>query len=60
MEDRLGDCKFSSLLSIQKNFKFSLFCRTIKDWNKLPEHITNSTSTEFLREGLTHDVLLKK
>ena len=41
------------------SFKFSFFCRTIKDWNKLPEHITNSTSTEIFRERLTHDVLLK-
>jgi hypothetical protein len=39
------------------SFKFSFFCRTIKDWNKLPEHITNSTSTEIFRERLTHDVL---
>ena len=41
------------------SFKFAFFCRTIKDWNKLPEHIKNSTSTEMLRERLTHDVLLK-
>jgi hypothetical protein len=34
-------------------------CRTIKDWNKLPEHIINSTSAEIFRERLTHDVLLK-
>jgi hypothetical protein len=38
---------------------YGIFCRTIKDWNKLPEHITNSTSTEMLRERLTHDVPLK-
>ena len=33
--------------------------KSIKDWNKLPEHITNSTSTEIFRERLTHDFLLK-
>jgi hypothetical protein len=41
------------------SFKFSFFCRIIKDWNTLPEHITNSTSTEIIRERLTHDILLK-
>jgi hypothetical protein len=50
-------------IQIQSNkdsFKFSFFCRTIKDWNKLPEHITNSSGyTEIFRERLTHDVLLK-
>ena len=44
---------------IKDSFKFSFFCRTIKDWNKLPEHITNSTSTEMFRERLTQNVLLK-
>jgi hypothetical protein len=32
--------------NFKDSFKFSFFCRTIKDWNKLPEHISNSTSTE--------------
>jgi hypothetical protein len=41
------------------SLKFSFFCRTIKDWNKLPEHFTNSTSPEIFRERPTHDVLLK-
>jgi hypothetical protein len=31
------------------SFKFSFFCGTIKDWNTFPEHITNSTSTEFFK-----------
>jgi hypothetical protein len=52
--------KYHQTIQCNKDsFKFSFFCRTIKDWNKLPEHITNSNSTEIFRERLTHDVLLK-
>jgi len=29
------------------------------NYKNVPEHITNSTSTEIFRERLTHDVLLK-
>ena len=61
-QSRARSTHSNTIRQIQCNkdsFKFSFFCRTIKDWNKLPEHITNSTSTEFFRERLTHDVLRK-
>lgn len=61
-QSRTRSTHSNTIRQIQCNkdsFKFSFFCRTIKDWNKLPEHITNSTSTEIFRERLTHDVLLK-
>jgi hypothetical protein len=41
------------------SYKFSFFCRTIKDWNKLPENITNNTTTDAFKESLSHEVLLK-
>jgi hypothetical protein len=48
-QSRTRSTHSNTIRQIQCNkdsFKFSFFCRTIKDWNKLPEHITNSTSTE--------------
>ena len=40
-------------------FKYSFFCNTIVDWNKLPETIANSDSSKSFKEKLTHEVLLK-
>jgi hypothetical protein len=40
------------------NYKFSFFCQTIKDWNKLSLDITKNTTTESFKGALTHDVLL--
>ena len=61
-QSRTRSTHSNTIRQIQCNkdsFKFSFFCRTIKDWNKLLEHITNSTSKEIFRDRLTHDVLLK-
>lgn len=43
----------------KNSFKFSFFCRTIKDWNKLPLQITQCSSTDAFKEALAHDVLLE-
>ena len=59
-QSRTRSTHSNTIRQIQCNkdsFKFSFFCRTIKDWNKLPENITNSTSIDIFRERLTHDVL---
>ena len=40
------------------SYKFSFFCQTIKDWNKLPEPIACSTTTECFKEKLTREMLL--
>jgi hypothetical protein len=40
------------------SYKFSFFCQTIKDWNKLSLDITKITTTESSKRALTHDVLL--
>ena len=40
------------------SYKFSFFCQTIKDWNKLSPDITKNTTTESFKGALTHDVLL--
>lgn len=46
-------------LSCNKDsYKFSFFCQTIKDWNKLPSTIANINSTDSFKEALTHQVLL--
>ena len=50
---------FRQIQCIKDSYKFSFFCRTIKDWNKLPENITNNTTTDAFKEGLSHEVLLK-
>ena len=42
----------------QDSYKFSFFCQTIKDWNKLSSVITKNTTTETFKDALTHDVLL--
>ena len=42
-QSRTRSTHSNTIRQIQCNkdsFKFSFFCRTIKDWNKLPEHIT--------------------
>jgi hypothetical protein len=52
-QSRTRSTHSNTIRQIQCNkdsFKFSFFCRTIKDWNKLLEHITNSTSTEIFRD----------
>ena len=40
------------------SYKFSFFCQTIKDWNKLSPDITKNTTTESFKGALTHNVLL--
>jgi hypothetical protein len=40
------------------SYKFSFFCQTIKDWNKLSLDITKNTTIESCKGALTHDVLL--
>ena len=50
---------FRQIQCNKDRYKFSFFCRTIKDWNKLPENITNNTTTDAFKEGLLHEVLLK-
>ena len=50
------------LRQIQRNkdsYKFSFFCRTIKDWNKLPENIINNSTTDAFKEVLSHEMFLK-
>ena len=44
---------------IKDSYTFSFFHRTIKNWNKLTENITNNTTTDAFKEGLSHGVLLK-
>ena len=41
------------------SLKFSFFCRTIKDWNILPEDTTNNTTTDAFKEGLSLEMLIK-
>ena len=43
----------------KNSFKFSFFCQTIKDWNRLPPQIIHSSSVDTFKEALTHDVLLE-
>lgn len=50
---------FRQLPCKKDSFKYSFFCNTIPDWNKLPETIANSDSIKSFKEKLTHEVLLK-
>ena len=50
---------FRQIQCNKDSYKLSFFHRTIKNWNKLPENITNNTTTDAFKEGLSHEVLLK-
>ena len=41
------------------SYKFSFFCRTIKDWNNIPANIANITTTDTFKEALSHSLLLE-
>jgi hypothetical protein len=52
--------RYKTFRKIQRNkdsYKLSFFCRTIKDWNELPENITNNSTTDVFKEGLSHAML---
>ena len=40
------------------SYKFSFFCQTIKDWNKLSPDITKNTTTESFKGALTRSLIL--
>jgi hypothetical protein len=46
------------IINNKDSYKFSFFCQTIKDWNKLSPDITKNTTTESFKGALTHNVLL--
>ena len=48
-------------LSTNKDcMKYSYFARTVKDWNSLPEHITNITSIPQFKEAVHHHLQATK
>ena len=54
--------RYKTFRKIQRNkdsYKLSFFCRTIKDWNELPENITNNSTTDAFKEVLSHEMFLK-